>query len=118
MSSTSESTSEKKLAGRPKTKTKQTPEERKAYQKEYMKQYHLKHRKTQIARRNTCYYVNKFNLPPEFAAKYGIYTCEIYKCQEAIKKMKEDCPEFLNDIKQFLLNIIDEKNVEVADENK
>ena len=107
-----------KKNGRPRKNPILTKEEQLAKQRDYMKEYHVKNKQSQLARRKTSYYVNKYNLSKEYAKKYGVYMCEIYKCQEAIRKIEKECPNFLTDIKGFLDNIVNKNNDKVADDNK
>ena len=89
----------------------------KTYMKSYMSSYNKKNKNAQLHRRNTSYYINKFNIDKDFVDKYGIYTASVYKCMEDIKKIKEDCPMFLNDIKKFVEVIALENEEEVNKKN-
>ncbi len=95
-------TSTSRKAGRPKKETSDAKFDKKTYMREYMKTYQIKNKESQLARRNTSYYVTKHNLSQEFVDKYGINTANVYKCMEDIRKVQKFCPEFLKDIKKFV----------------
>ena len=74
----------------------------KNYMRTYMNTYNYKNKNAQLHRRNTTYYIKKFDIEKEFVDKYGIYTASVYKCMEDFKKIREECPMFLNDVKKFV----------------
>jgi hypothetical protein len=107
-----------KKAGRPKKEKGEAKFDKKEYMRNYMKIYKAKNKDTQLARRNTSYYISKYNIDQEFVNKYGIYTAQVYKTMEDIKKIKKECPSFIKDINEFIKNIIkedEEKQNHVAD---
>ena len=103
----------KRPVGRPKKETSDAVFDKKEYMRNYMKRYNQDHKQVQLHRRNTSYYVNKFNIPKEYLEKYGVYTAMMYKLTEDLKKMKNDCPMFLEDVKEIIKDI--EKKNHVAD---
>ena len=103
--------------GRPKKEKSDAKFDKKKYMREYMQQYQLKNKDTQLNRRNTSYYIKKFNIDKDFIDKYGIFTAVMYKCREDLKKIKNDCPMFIEDIKGFITELeVEEKN-HIADLN-
>jgi hypothetical protein len=98
----------KKPVGRPKKHQEEKTFDKKTYMKEYMKEYNSKNKIEHYNRRNTSYYVKKFNIDNDFINKYGIYTASVYKCKEDLKKIKSDCPTFLKDMKDFIKELIKE----------
>ena len=98
----------KKPVGRPKKNVDDPKFDKKTYMKEYMKEYNLKNKNDQYNKRNTSYYIKNFNIDKEFIDKYGIYTASIHKCIENITKINNECPMFLNDIKN-IVNELDKK---------
>jgi hypothetical protein len=102
----------KSKVGRPKKEKSDAKFDKKAYMREYMKGYQLKNKDKQHARRNTSYYINRYNLTQEFVDMYGINTANIYKCMEIIKKIEKECPQFLPNIKEFVEILVkdNEKN--------
>ena len=93
----------KKSPGRPKKENKEGKFDKKAYMKKYMKVYNQTNKGDQLHRRNTSYYIKKFNIEKEFVDKYGIYTASMYKCFDTINKVKNDCPlNMLKNIKEYI----------------
>jgi hypothetical protein len=92
-------------AGRPKKEKSETKFDKKEYMRNYMKEYKAKNKDKQLARRNTSYYISKYNIDQEFVNKYGVYTAQIYKTMEDIKKIKNECPLFIEDITEYIKNI-------------
>jgi hypothetical protein len=103
----------KRAVGRPKKETSDAKFDQKEYMKNYMKRYNQEHKQVQLHRRNTSYYVNKFNIPKDYLEKYGVYTARMYKMTEELKRFKEECPMFLEDVKEIIKDI--EKKNHVAD---
>ncbi len=103
----------KRAVGRPKKETSDAAFDKKEYMRKYMKRYNEDNKNIQLYRRNTSYYVNKFNIPKDYLEKYGVYTAMMYKMTEELKKMKNDCPMFLEDVKEIIKDI--EKKNHVAD---
>ena len=101
--------------GRPKKEKSDAVFNKKEYMREYMKRYNADNKSGQLHRRNTSYYVRKFNIPKEVVDKYGIFTGCIFKCKEDIKKINQDCPLFIEDIKQYIDELQKEKKNHVAD---
>jgi len=99
----------KKRVGRPKKEVSEAQFDKKKYMKEYMKKYNDEHKEIQLNRRNTAYYIEKFNIEKEFSDKYGIYTGMIYKCMNDIKKINQYCPLFVKDIDDFVKSIIEKE---------
>jgi hypothetical protein len=99
-------TSTNRKAGRPKKEKSDAKFDKKAYMREYMKSYQLKNKDKQLARRNTSYYVTKHKLSQEFVDMYGINTANVYKCMEIIKKIENECPQFLSNIKEFVETLV------------
>jgi hypothetical protein len=99
-------TSTSRKAGRPKKEKSDAKFDKKAYMRDYMKSYQLKNKDKQLARRNTSYYVTKHKLSQEFVDMYGINTANVYKCMEIIKKIQNECPQFLPNIKEFVENLV------------
>ena len=90
-----------KKAGRPK-KDNANKFDKKAYMRNYMKEYKAKNKDTQLARRNTSYYISKYSIDADFVKRYGIYTAQIFKTMGDIKKIKNECPLFINDICEYI----------------
>jgi hypothetical protein len=88
--------------GRPKKEVSEATFDKKAYMKQYMKEYNQKNKEGQHHRRNTSYYINRYNIDSDFVDKYGIYTACIYKTIEDLKLIHKDCPLFLKDIKDYI----------------
>jgi len=103
----------KRKVGRPKKKEGEEKFSHKDYMREYMKRYNQDHKQVQLHRRNTSYYVNKFNIPKDYLEKYGVYTARMYKMTEELKKFKAECPMFLEDVKDIITDL--EKKNHVAD---
>ena len=103
----------KRPVGRPKKETSDAVFDKKEYMRKYMKRYNQDNKNIQLYRRNTSYYVNKFNIPKDYLEKYGVYTAMMYKMTEDLKRMKNDCPMFLEDVKEVIKDI--EKKNHVAD---
>lgn len=103
----------KRRVGRPKKEKSDATFDQKAYMKAYMKKYNQDNKQVQLHRRNTSYYVNKFNIPKDYLDKYGVYTARMYKITEELKKFKEECPMFLEDVKDIIKGL--EKQNHVAD---
>jgi hypothetical protein len=103
----------KRPVGRPKKEKSDATFDQKAYMKAYMKRYNQDNKVAQLHRRNTSYYVNKFNIPKDYLDKYGIYTARMYKITEELKKFKAECPMFLEDVKEIIKGL--EKKNHVAD---
>ena len=99
--------------GRPKKEKSDATFDSKAYMKAYMKKYNQDHKVSQLHRRNTSYYVNKFNISRDYLDKYGVYTAMIYKVTQELKKIKKECPMFLEDVKDVIEDL--EKKNDVAD---
>tara|TARA_R110001632_G_scaffold45249_1_gene114963 strand:- start:1130 stop:1591 length:462 start_codon:yes stop_codon:yes gene_type:complete len=95
----------KNPVGRPKKGFSEQVFDKKAYMKEYMKDYNKKNSNGQHNRRNTTYYIKKFNIDKDFVETYGIFTANMYKCREDLKKIKTDCPMFLEDMKDFIKDL-------------
>ena len=70
-----------------------------------MKEYNSKNKNEQYNRRNTSYYVKRFNIDDDFVAKYGIYTASVYKCRDYLQKISTDCPMFLEDMKEYIKDL-------------
>jgi len=102
----SSATIPKSKVGRPKKEKSDAKFDKKTYMREYMKGYQLKNKEKQHARRNTSYYINRYNLSQEFVDTYGIDTANVYKCMEVIKKIENDCPQFLPNIKMFIETLV------------
>ena len=98
--------------GRPKKISTDQIFNKKEYMKKYMKEYNKNNSNGQHNRRNTTYYINKFNIDKDFIKTYGIYTANMYKCREDLKKLKTDCPMFLEDIKDFIKELETEEKKE------
>ena len=105
----------KNPVGRPKKANNQDGFDKKAYMKEYMKEYNQKNSNGQHNRRNTSYYIKKFNIDKEFIDKYGIFTAAMYKCKEDLKKINTDCPMFLEDMREYITELQVEQKNHVAD---
>ena len=109
----------KKASGRPKLAEDQKKPKfnKKEYMKAYMKEYNQKNSNVQYNRRNTAYYIKKFNIGKEFIDKYGIFTANLYKCTEDLKKISNDCPMFLENMKE-LINELQLEKEKVAELEK
>jgi hypothetical protein len=59
----------------------------------YMREYKKKNMVQEQNRRNTGYYMKKFNIPDEFKKEFGVNTCRCYKAIEAMKHIKTDFPD-------------------------
>ena len=103
----------KRPVGRPKKEKSDATFDQKAYMKAYMKKYNQDNKVSQLHRRNTSYYVNKFNISRDYLDKYGVYTAMIYKVTQELKKIKKECPMFLEDMKNVIEDL--EKKNDVAD---
>lgn len=90
-----------KKAGRPK-KEGGPMFDKKTYMRNYMKEYKQKNKDKQLARRNTSYYISKYNINESFVKKYGIYTAQIYKTFGDLKKIHKECPTFIEDISKYI----------------
>ena len=104
----------KKSVGRPKKVTTESSFDKKAYMKNYMREYNSKNKKEQYNRRNTSYYVKRLNIPDDIIKKYGIYTAAVCKSKECLDSLNNDCPAFLEDIKEYIKELQLKKN-HVAD---
>ncbi len=102
--------------GRPKKVKSDAKFDKKTYMRNYMKTYQARNPAEQQARRNTHYYIKKFNISQDFVDKYGVWTGHIYKTIEDINKINEECPSFIENIKEYLENINkNEKKNHIAD---
>jgi sRNA-binding protein len=80
---------EKEKEEKPK-KEKKPPIDKKEYMRNYMKQYKQKNPTKEKNRRNTGYYMKKYNIPQEFKNEFGVHTCKVWKAIEAMKHIKTE----------------------------
>lgn len=71
-------------------KEKKEPIDKKEYMRNYMKQYKQKNPTREKNRRNTGYYMKKYNIPQEFKDEFGVHTCKVFKAIEAMKHIKSE----------------------------
>mgnify|MGYP003678455850 CR=1 FL=1 len=64
-----------------------------AYMKQYMREYTAKNKDRELARRNSCYYIKKYNIPKEFKQEFEIYTADCWKAITAIQNIKKNHPD-------------------------
>ena len=83
-------------------KVKKEPIDKKTYMREYMREYSKKNKAVELARRNTCYYMKKYNIPEEFKSHFGLYTADCWKAIETMKKVKTNCPNLYPDIFKYI----------------
>ncbi len=83
-------------------KEKKEPVDRKTYMREYMRRYKEKNPVQEKNRRNTGYYVKKFNISKEFKEEFGVNTCKIHKAIEAMKHIKTNYPELYPKLFQYI----------------
>ena len=102
-----------KKVGRPK-KENGVKFDKKTYMREYMKLYKQKNKEKQLARRNTSYCLSKFDIEESFVKKYGIYTAQMHKTFDAIKKINQECPVFIEDIDKYIKEIKKEKQLDLS----
>jgi hypothetical protein len=105
----------KRPVGRPKKEKSEAVFDKKEYMRNYMKKYNKDNKNVQLYRRNTSYYVNKFNIPADYLDKYGVYTALMYKMTEDLKKIKNDCPVFLDDIKDIIKDLQEEDKKDIKE---
>lgn len=83
---------EKEPVEKPK-KEKKPPVDKTEYMRNYMRGYKKKNMVQEQNRRNTGYYMKKFNIPQEFKDEFGVNTCRAWKAIESMKHIKKDFPE-------------------------
>ena len=71
-------------------KEKKPPVDKKEYMRNYMREYKKKNMVQEQNRRNTGYYMKKFNIPDEFKKEFGVNTCKVWKAIEAMKHIKTE----------------------------
>jgi hypothetical protein len=74
-------------------KEKKPPVDKKEYMRLYMREYKKRNMVQECNRRNSQYYMKKFNIPQEFKDEFGTSTCRAYKAIEAMKHIKTDFPD-------------------------
>lgn len=85
---------EKRSRGRPKKEK----TDRKEYLRNYMREYNKKNNEAQRKRFNNYYYLKKSDMDKSYIEKYGNHAYIVFKTREAVKQLKNDCPQFLSDI--------------------
>ena len=73
-----------------KQQEKKQPVDKKEYMRNYMKLYKQKNPTKEKNRRNTGYYMKKYNIPQEFKDEFGVHTCKVWKAIEAMKHIKTE----------------------------
>ena len=63
------------------------------YMKQYMREYTAKNKDRELARRNSCYYIKKYNISKEFKQEFEIYTADCWKAISAIQNIKKNHPD-------------------------
>ena len=74
-------------------KEKKPPVDKTEYMRTYMREYKKKNMVQEQNRRNTGYYMKKYNIPQEFKDEFGVNTCRVWKAIESMKHIKSDFPE-------------------------
>ena len=77
----------------PPKKEKKEPVDKKEYMRLYMRRYKQKNMVQECNRRNSQYYIKKFNIPQDFEDEFGTSTCRAWKAIEAMKHIKKDFPD-------------------------
>ena len=83
-------------------KEKKPPVDKREYMRNYMKIYKQRNMVQEQNRRNTGYYMKKFNIPQEFKDEFGVNTCRVFKAIEAMKHIKNDFPEIYPKIFKYI----------------
>ena len=74
-------------------KVKKTREEKQEYMRNYMRNYQKKNKEAELARRNTCYYLKKYDISDDFKNEFKIHTADAWKAIETMKRIKKNSPE-------------------------
>ena len=77
-------------------------ERRKEYMKEYMRNYVKNNKQASQLYHNSRYYLSNTDMPKDYMEKYNKYACLIYKAQQDLKKIKDLCPEYIEDVFQYV----------------
>lgn len=74
-------------------KEKKPPVDKTEYMRNYMREYKQRNAVKECNRRNTGYYMKKFNIPKEFKDEFGTATCRAWKAIESMKHIKSEFPD-------------------------
>ena len=92
-----------KLEEKEKKKREKKPRvDKKEYMRNYMRQYKQKNMVQEQNRRNTGYYMKKFNIPQEFKDEFGVNTCKVWKAIEAMKHIKTEHADIYPKLFQYI----------------
>tara|TARA_R110000868_G_scaffold226719_1_gene479393 strand:- start:835 stop:1236 length:402 start_codon:yes stop_codon:yes gene_type:complete len=83
-------------------KEKKPPVDRTTYMREYMRQYKENNKTQEQNRRNTGYYMKKYDIPKEFKDEFGVNTCRCWKAIEAMKHIKKEFPDIYPKLFQYI----------------
>ena len=83
-------------------KEKKPPVDKTEYMRTYMREYKKKNMVQEQNRRNTGYYMKKYNIPQEFKDEFGVNTCRVWKAIESMKHIKSDFPEIYPKVFKYI----------------
>lgn len=85
-----------------KKKEKKPPIDKREYMRNYMKEYKKRNMVQEQNRRNTGYYMKKYNIPQEFKDEFGVNTCKVWKAIEAMKHIKKEHADLYPKLFQYI----------------